>query len=353
VGFELTTSLRERLRNAIVAKFNRDSFFLFASDRLDVKDFRMKVREAGFEVQVHEFLLFYETVDLVRLCDQLKLARPKETMVHEVVDEILLAISSYVDTRGNSKAFIVGGRVFLNRDDLRGRMSTFTGGQGIDRLLVVSGESQSGKTHSSVLISHQVDTSAKVVSVDLPGTRKGELEAQAIADEIILQAGLPFEPLPFDDMRQDARDGKLIGDRLVQRLSKLAGPTLLLVDNFNSVQLSPSAKQLLIRLCRALERRECPNLWLVLIGLDVSDLSPNYDNVVEPDQACPPNKEDISEFLISLAAQGGRRLVADDVEVDAKRLAKILGRKPKDENWRMFAKALKEVGSKLKRRDRT
>jgi hypothetical protein len=351
MAFELTANLRERLRTVIVAKFTRETFLLFANDKLEVKDYRSKVREAGFEVQVHEFLVYYEAVDLVLLCEQLKLARPRDADVATIVSDVLTTLSAYAGAKGNKKSFLVGGRLFLNREELRDRMDQFAGGAGLERLLIISGEKATGKSHSSVLITHHVDAPVKVFAVDLPATAEGELEANVISHAITIQMWSNPEPRGFDDLKQDARDGKLIGDDLVRRLSTLPEQTLLLVDNFGATRLSPRAKDLLIRLCRALERRECPNLWLVLIGLDVLDLAPNYDGIVEPDYACPPDVDDIADFLIAIAAPAGKNLSIGDVRSEAIRIAGILGAKPTYESWKVFERELKQVSAKLKKGD--
>lgn len=347
MGFQLSGDLRGRLRVEILNVISRDDFVLFASDKLDIRNFTSMVADRRFELQLHEFIGIYEVDGLSRLCNELKLFRPNSAKLMSVVDEILKGMAAYSETTGSKNAFIVGGRLFLDREDLRHRMDAFAGGSGIDRLLVVSGDPASGKSHSSILITHEVDAT-KPVAVDLPATAQGELTAEDVAGAIIARIWPAPLSSHFDDLKQQARDSKLIGDELVQRLSTLDEPTLLVVDRFDSARLAPAAKELLIRLCRALELRECPQLWLVLIGLDIADLAPNYDSVVEPDLACPPGAGDIAEFLVSIAERGGKSLGTEDVRPDANNLVNILGPKPTYDSWKAFEKELKQVSTRLK-----
>jgi hypothetical protein len=347
MGYRLTGELRGRLRGEIYKAITRDAFVLFASDKLDIPDFKSMVAEAGFELQLQEFLIIYEVDGLARLCNELRLFRPRAAKLVKVVDEILKGMAAYSETTGSKNAFIVGGRLFLDREDLRDRIDVFAGGSGIERLLVVSGEPASGKSHSSILITHGVDA-AKPVAVDLPATAQGEFTAEDVAGAITARIWPARLSSHFDDLKQQARDGKLVGDELVQRLSTLDEPTLLVVDRFDSARLAPAAKELLIRLCRALELRECPHLWLVLIGLDVADLAPSYDSVVEPDLARAPGADDIAEFLVSVAERGGKSLETGDVKPDADNLVNILGPKPTYDSWRAFEKELKQVSTRLK-----
>ena len=349
MGYQLTGKLRGRLRDAIVDSMSREDFAIFASDHLEIKNFRSEVGEgARFDVQLQDFLLSFEKTDLAKLCTELRHARAASANLVSVVNEILEAISTYSETRGDKNAFLVGGRLFLNRKDLRDRIDPFAGGSGIERLLVVSGDLASGKSHSSILITHQVD-STKPIAVDLPATAQGELDAVDVAGAITSRIWPAPTSAHFDDLRQQARDSKLVGDELVQRLSTLDEPTLLVVDRFDDARLSPTAKDLLIRLCRAVELRECPNLWLVLIGLDVADLAPNYDGVIEPNHACPPNADDIAEFLVSMAERGGKVRTKSDLQPDADKLVNTLGLQPTYASWKAFEKELKLISAELKK----
>jgi hypothetical protein len=347
MSYQLSGKLLGKLRVAITETMSRGDFVLFANDYLDIKDFLSEVRDANYPLQIHEFLLSYEYVDLARLCTELRRARPASADLVNVIDEILADMAQYPAVKGARNTFLVGGRLFLNRKALRDRLELFARGSGIERMLVVSGDLASGKSHSSILITHQVD-SAKPIAIDLPATAQGELEAEDVAGAITSRIWPAPLPTHFDDLRQRTRDSKLVGDELVQRLSTLDEPTLLVIDRFDSAHLSPFAKDLLIRLCRAVELRECPNLWLVLIGLDVADLAPNYDSVIEPDQAGPPNVDDIAEFLVSVTERGKNLLAGVDVRPDADSLAGILGNKPTYDSWRAFERELKAVSTKLR-----
>src|SRR5690349_10235320 len=104
MGFQLSGDLRQRLREEIFHAIGRDAFVLFASDKLDIPDFRSMVRDSGFELQLHEFLVSYEVNGLARLCDELKLFRPNSAKLMSVVDEILKGMAAYSETTGSKNA---------------------------------------------------------------------------------------------------------------------------------------------------------------------------------------------------------------------------------------------------------
>jgi hypothetical protein len=237
------------------------------------------------------------------------------------------------------RALMIGERPFLNRDGLRLRLESFLNGSGLKRILVVCGDVATGKSYSAHLISHDAG-SLKFVYAKLPRINEGEFEASHIAIAICDRLW-PDAPLwRFDDLGQEARDAKWYGDRLVGRLEKLDSETLLFLDGFNAAPLSEAATELLVRLCRAIETNECRNVWLALVGLGVEQLGSEYDAVVQPDLASPPQKSDIVEFLTAVSAQFGKPVDSRTIEAAAEELASALGDKPSHVRWKEFNRLL-------------
>ncbi|WP_448956066.1 hypothetical protein [Labrys neptuniae] len=347
MGFALTDGLRTRLRKAIVKSFSRKLFTEFAEEKLGVDDFISAVGDGAFGYQLHQFLIDYEAAEFIRLANALKESRPRDAEIQSVCDEVLAATVAYSVRKRDPNSFLLtGNRLFLNRDSLRKRMDSFTNGTSLERLLIVHGERSSGKTYSKLLIGEYVND-IKRIQADLPGIATGEFEAHHIALTIANRVWMDTNFIRFDDFNQPARDAKWLGDRLVQGLGELKAPTLIVVDQFELAPLSNGAKELIMRLISSIEFGECPNLWLVFIGLDISQFE-QYDGVILPDKACPPDAKDIAKFLRISAAAMGIALDETVATDEATRLADMLKTGRTDKVWREFSGELKLAVTKIR-----
>jgi hypothetical protein len=348
VYFELIATQRERLRKQIVAAFDRDAFSMFASDKLGIADFRSQVPDTGFESQCHAFILLTERQGtLERLCIELKDARANKPGLVAVVSEILLTMSAQAAGQTHRHALMVGGRPFLNRRALRSKLTSFVEGYGLERLLFISGETATGKSYSRHLLSRSA-SGMMFASVELPAITHGEFEPAHLAGAICSRLWPDCQLDRFDDFGQQARDARWYGDRLVARLTQLGKPMLLFIDGFNAAPLSEGAADLTVRLCRAVENNECPNLWLALIGLEIERLGAEYDGLVEPELACPPDESDIEEFLQEVNEKSGNAVDASEIKPHSAALAAILGAKPTHTRWIDFTRQLMQTCKRIR-----
>jgi hypothetical protein len=346
MAFELSSTLRERLRTELLARFDRDSFALFLSDQLGIANFRSIVPETSFESQCQAFIIRQESeAKLEHLCIELRDWRASVPGLVDIAIEILGAMKP-VAGPGGRQSLMIGQRPFLNREDLRGKLTSFVEGSRLERVLVIQGKAATGKSYSRHLISHSARM--QFAAAELPAIREGEYEASHIANAISVRLW-PDERLErFDDLGQQARDDKWYGDRLVARLARLTESTLLFIDGFNLARLSEGAAELLIRLCRAVENGECKNLWLVFVGLEAERLGSEYEGIVDPEQACPPAKTHIEDFLKSIPRRSGRTVDAVETEAAAARLAAVLGPEPTHATWAEFSRQLMQECKKIR-----
>lgn len=347
MAFKFTGTQLERLRTQIFNRFDRDTFSLFVSDRLQVHNFRSVVPETDFENQCQAFiLLMTNDGKLDRLCIELRDARGNIPGLVTITSEILAAMNAATPGTGQRHSLMIGQRPFLNRDSLRRRLVTFVEGNGLDRVLIIEGQEATGKSYSRHLISH--GASMEFASVELPAIVGGEYEASHVASAVCVRLW-PEDPLDrFDDLGQSARDSKWYGDRVVARLSRLPVPTLLFIDGFNTAPLAKGASDLLIRFCRAVENCECRNLWLVFVGLDAGCLGPEYEDIVEPEKACPPAQAHIEDFLRNIPPRSGQAVDPAKIAADAMQLAGVLGTKPTHATWAEFSRQLTRTSKTIR-----
>ncbi|MHB8268820.1 hypothetical protein [Bradyrhizobium sp.] len=336
---KLSGRLRAKLRQEILNSFGPPAFGLFVSDHLDL-DFFQLVAPGPFENQCQEFILRMEKQGaLDRLCLELKQARSDKPDLVLVVSEIADALAKLVGSLATKAPLMIGGRPFLDREDLRSKLTGFIEGNGLQRVLAVCGETASGKSYSAHLISRSA-SGIRFVSAELPAITQSAFEASHIA-VTIWERFWPDDALHrFDDLGQQTRDAKWYGDRLLARLGKLDDDTLLFLDGFNTAPLSKTAAELLTRLCRAVELGECASLWLVLIGLDAAQLGPEYDGIIASELAKAPAESDIADFLTEVTVQSARPVDPAKIKTDAIRLAAILGNKPTHALWVEFNREL-------------
>jgi hypothetical protein len=346
---------RKSLRTALYGNVQYDTLELLLSDEFGVTRLLNVVRATvSYEAQCHDLVLWVEGAgQLETFCRALqRYEKTKDNLVLQAVVtavlESLRATAAAPPGSAPGRQLLLNRRPFLNRQTLWTKLGSFAAGSGADRLLLVRGEEASGKSYSEYLISYfAAPSNAAFVSVDAPAVAQGELEAPPLAARIAARFGGEATGGPIDDLSQAARQGKWHEETLIPRLANLRQPTWLMIDGLNKVPLGRSALDLLIRLCRAVELNECPELWLILVGLNGPELGSRYDGFIPDDEACAPKVEDVKEFIRVVATSAGKQVGPEALDEYATELCTTLGAKPSHASWTAFHRRLADKCRKI------
>jgi hypothetical protein len=129
-----------------------------------------------------------------------------------------------------------------------------------------------------------------------------------------------------------ARD---LGSLILQRLAALTHPTWLVIDELNLVNLDESAIELLGRMCQAVDGNECPNVWLLLFGLNPDKLGSRGRYLVV-DRVRRPQRTDIEDYLMWFAATVGKAQRPGALKATIDQLDGALTADPDHETWHSF-----------------
>jgi len=208
---------------------------------------------------------------------------------------------------------LVSTRILLNRDGLCDLLRSFADRHGPDRVILVQGDEKSGKSYSKFYVSAAAaEAEAKLVQLDLDDPNApGRTDAQRFTQRLLTRFGAPAPRSQFDDFAQDANRAVFHTETMLGYLSNLREPTWLVIDNVHGLQVDQSARDLVWRLCEAVDTGECSNLWLVLVGVAETDAVMSQQIFVS-DRALPPRQQDVRAFIDWFLAQTGKTL-ADPV----------------------------------------
>jgi hypothetical protein len=346
---QLTSQQRGTLRQAMVdVFFDQDALSLFVEDHLDVDPTKVVPTADSFEVHCQKLIKWLESQGKIdAFCHAIQIHHPNPKLKLTATEIMAVTAGSMNVRNEHTRPFLINNRLLLNRKELWEKLKVFAAGNSnIDRVLIVTGDTATGKTYSQYLISHiflPKREDCQFTLIDLKQSTAPELDGMALA-QWISDRSWPMETAEgklqrFDDLAQAPRQMKNIGELLVERLTVLKKPTWLLIDGLNTVRVDKSAISLLVRLCHAIELSECPNLWLILIGIDPehSDHSEfqSLGNLIV-DKASRPELKDIKDYLTWFVTDLGGTLPTKTLEKYANQLDAMLSTQLTHDSWRVF-----------------
>jgi hypothetical protein len=341
----LDNQQRRLLRNEMTGAFDRPSLDLFLQDWLNVELDLVVATGKSFEMECQLVITWAErNGQLMPFLKAVQTQHGKATFRDFASGLLTTLTTTVIATGGQSRPFMVGTRPVLNRNGFWKHLADLANGvPTCGRVLVVNGGV--GKSYSRWPVSHICDPSrheTRMVRVEANGGKILDITAMSLANAIATRMWGANSLADTDDLAQAARIGKDLAAMLISRLSAIQEKTWLLIDELNLVNLDATATELLCKLCNAIDARECPNVWLFLIGLDPLKLGPHVAPYVCRDQVLRPRREDIEEFVRWFARAAGKpddpvalKPTIDDLDVS-------LPENPNHDHWTSFHEKLTE-----------
>ena len=211
--------------------------------------------------------------------------------------------------------FLLGGRVFLRREDLRTK-AKLIGVEDNSRVLVVTGPRVSGKTYSRDFITYvlakdpqQRLLTQKVLYFDLDDYPSGPGD---LARRIGTQLGLKKETMPESKGEQDSRWVPDLLDWLVGGINAHPADVVwLILDGFRVHSLPGEVHDLLARLVKEADSTT-PKLRMVLLNYGQRDLVAPFA-LNEAIDAEPVKRKHIEEFVEHLYQRSGKTYTPENV----------------------------------------
>jgi len=335
----LDNTQREQLRKAMIGAFGRDALELFLDAKLDVQLDNIVPKDKTFEFECHLFIAWADREG--RLPALLVAFRDGQNNPHlkSLALELLGPPPPPAPPGGLTSAHphLLGRRPLVNRNSLWTHLDEVVRGVRNDRVLLINGGV--GKTYSQWLIVHACDAvrvGGRLAYVDANATGVAHVDARKLA-ELIANRLWGQGTLGDDaDMAQPQRVAHDLAALMINRLAALPAPVWLIVDELDLVNLDLSALELLRRLCEAVQRGECDQLWLFLVGLDRQKLGPKVSPYVAVDLVERPRRADIESHIQALAARAGTPLSAGQLKPAVDELDALLPPAPDHAAWEAF-----------------
>lgn len=342
----LETGKKKPLREAMIAAFDQAGLEMFVEDTFTKKLETLIAVNNTLEIQCHQLIGWAERAGLV-IPLLLAFQNHPNLGLKTLAGELLALSARGAAVPGAlARNFVVQARPILNRTDFWKRLSAIAGGAGANVLIVHGGV---GKSYSVWPMSHFCNPESPVAKFALVRANQGTLVdgvglAGLIATRLWGQGGLA----EIDEFAQAQRAAKDLGTLLVQRLSTLAERTWLVIDELNLANIDESAIALLLSLCDAVDRGECPQLRLFLFGLDPARLG-QKGRFIQADQVRRPTRKDIEDYLTWFSGSIGREL--DEVRLTGlvDELDGLLPEAPDHASWEGFHDRLYQKCSDLER----
>ncbi len=255
--------------------------------------------------------------------------------------QTMVANGAAVGSPGPHTNRLLSARLFLNRSGFCRLLRDFANKRHADRVILVQGEEKSGKTYSKYIIASAAEQmGATFVPVDLnEDAIGGRTDAQSLTRRLLMRLDGPAPRSPYDDLGQDANKAIYYTDALLARLGRLQDPVWLIIDNVNGLRVDQTARDLVWRICDAVETGECDNLWLILLGVAETDAVMSQQVFVS-DRALLPQQADVHEFLTWFLSGKGKSLAeneliahVDEVMAHARHLAAATDGPSRSDAW--------------------
>lgn len=200
----------------------------------------------------------------------------------------------------------LNGRHFINRDSLWRQVGALSQSQGAQRVLLVDGETGTGKTHSALLVSQSSRNHARYIPIDLAKSTAPEASIEELVGPIATRLEIALKQR-FDDLSQEARNVLRAGERLVAALQEVERVSpeswWILVDGLNMPRVGAAIVDLVVRLAQAIDQGECNNVCLILIGLKPERLTGTLPSFVRVNHTTLPDPADVKEWMLRLGAE--------------------------------------------------
>jgi hypothetical protein len=211
-------------------------------------------------------------------------------------------------------------RAVIDRLDLRRGLQALA--ENRYRILMISGEARSGKSHSWLMIDHLRNAGkltgsfVRVTTHTWSGQVTGEDLVQSLIDKLGFSLGLT----PSGEL-EDARIRKLLDLLVGYVVARDDGVTRwIILDGLDRPGVQNSARDAVKRLMTLVEDDELPRTKLIVTGLDTLGLT--IASRVQSEQIRPIDRVLLRKFLADVARHLDR--VVTDEELDA-RVADVLG----------------------------
>lgn len=346
---KLDNATKRQLRVLMTQTFTESELDLFLQDWLNTSLDDIAPLQDLFEMKCQRILLWAERKGLFReLLEALAANHPNPGMRTYSAGALAAATPQPTAAPGaNSRPYMVNLRPMVDRGTLWQHLQAFANGTTNNRVLVVTGGV--GKTYSRWPVSYfcgPPQQQAKLACVDANESGVTSVDAGRLANLIATRLWGDTKLGKEKNLATANRIGRDVGSVIVQRLAALEQPTWLVIDELNLVNLDQSAIELLGRLCQAVDGSECPNVWLLLFGLNPSKLGSRGSFLVV-DQVARPQPQDIEDYLTWFAQSIKKTPPPAALAASVAQLDAALTADPNHETWQSFHAVLRQQCSAI------
>lgn len=261
---------------------------------------------------------------MVGLLRALKSCNPHPDL-HKALDAILddLLKPTFISATGDPHdAILLGPRAFIGRKNLRSEIRHFTAASSYtSRVLVVSGEKTSGKSHTWLFLLH-LAREYNVQPILLELRESPSITPRELFGRVGTVLGLGTSDLPaMPDDPQESRTLYPLLDWFQEKVNYLRKPCWLVIDDLNESTTTPSMQDAAYAIARFVEKKKPEYLWVALLGYDklVKDRESTSFRL---DEARYPDADEVSIDLGCITSIAKDRLKMTQDE--ARRLANLL-----------------------------
>jgi hypothetical protein len=243
------------------------------------------------------------------------------------------------------KSWFAASRPFVNRDALRGHLKDLEHSGGAEAVLVIDGDTRSGKSFAvSLALGFEVARNSPApLDIDEFARVGAQLNAREFA---VLIAGDDVGSPSYDHTKEDEAVPRL----LYWLTGKLKGQDRwIIIDHCNRRVLTQGARTLLRDLAGRIRGGTLPDVRLILVDFDLNELPIDWRDMVRHDRAQLPDKRCVAEWCERLATAANRQHAAHDPPKWADEIfSGLAGRSLSDGTWhRTFERELRQIFNRI------
>jgi hypothetical protein len=193
------------------------------------------------------------------------------------------------------EVWLEGNRPFVNRRSLRNHLLNLTNAGG-DRLLLLDGEPQTGKSFSFYLLSHAGSRRGFSINKFSVGQLTGVYQ---LADAVIGRMGVS-SVLPSQGTESVHRWAEKLADVVAAAIQARATPRFFVFDDFPEVPLPPETIGFIVRLATYADQELRGLLRVVLVRFP-GDLPPDLEDVALREEVLPFSSTDMVGTVMKIA----------------------------------------------------